>query len=147
MLWNACSMRLNIIETQKRESNRLFFPNDVIWENLSYDAKFIFLVYWYYVKVWIILFPEFFTWVSFNTGIKGYRCSKAIENKEKHNRIIILLISFILQFTFCDMWRVFPDRIPKWRTNRCWEYYIIYNIIINLYFFARNHWCSCIQEA
>ncbi len=49
--------------------------------------------YWYHKKVWIILFPEPL-WVSSDTGIKSYRSSKAIKNKEKH----VMLISFILQF-------------------------------------------------
>ena len=55
------------------------------------------LSYCYYVIVWIILFPELFTWMSSDTGIKSYWCSKAIQNKEKNIRIM-MLIFFILWF-------------------------------------------------
>ncbi len=59
-------------------------------------CKIDILSYWYHVKVWIILFPELFTWISSDTGIKSYWCSKAIKNKK--NIRIMMLISFILQF-------------------------------------------------
>ncbi len=55
-----------------------------------------YLRYWYHVKVWIILFPELFTWIFSDTGIKSYWCSKAIQINK--NIRIILLISLILQF-------------------------------------------------
>ncbi len=69
---------------------------DVIWENPSHGAKIDILSYWYHVKVWIILFPQLFTWISSDTGIKSYWCSNSINIKK--NIRIKLLISFILQF-------------------------------------------------
>ncbi len=52
---------------------------DVIWarsEKTRAWCKIDILSYWYQVKIWIILFPELFTWISSDTGIKSYRCSK-----------------------------------------------------------------------
>ena len=59
-----------------------------------------YLSYWYHVKVWIIPFPELFTWISSDTGIRSY-----ILHKIKKSIRIVMLISFILQFTLCDMRR------------------------------------------
>ncbi len=58
-------------------------------------CKIDILSYWYHVKVWIILFSELFTWISSDTGIKSYWCSKAIKKIEKNIRIM-MLVSFIL---------------------------------------------------
>ena len=60
------------------------------------SCKIDILSYWIHVKVWIILFPELFTWIFSDTGIKSYWCSKAIQINK--NIRIILLISLILQF-------------------------------------------------
>ncbi len=61
------------------------------------------LSYWYHEKVWIIFFPELFTWISSDTGIKSYRCSKAIKNKEKHYNFYVNFLYFaVLPFATCD---------------------------------------------
>ncbi len=60
-------------------------------------CKIDILRYWYYdIKIWIILIPELFTWVSYDTGIKSYWFQK-LSNMMKNIRIT-MLISFILQF-------------------------------------------------
>ncbi len=70
--------------------------NDVIWETEPVKwCKIDILIYWYHVKVWIIFFPELFTWISSDTSIKSYWFSKAI--KIKKNIRIMMFISFILQ--------------------------------------------------
>ncbi len=61
------------------------------------------LSYWYHVKVWIFLFPELFTWISSDTGIKSYKCSKAIKNKEKHRNYDVNFLYFAVSpFATCD---------------------------------------------
>ncbi len=70
---------------------------------------------WYHVKVWIILFPELFTWVVSDTGIKSYWCSKA--TKIKKNIRNVMLLPLFCSFTFCDMWQVFPDHITFSKGN------------------------------
>ncbi len=76
-----------------------FWSKSNMWYDLRKPVtwcKIDIFSYWYHVKVWIILFPELFTWISSDTGIKSYICSKAIKIKKKIG--IIMLISFILQF-------------------------------------------------
>ncbi len=75
-------------------------------------AKIDILSYWYYVKVWIILFPELLTWIFSDTGIKSYWCSKAIKNFKKPFELWCEFPLFC-SFTFCDMWQVFPDHITN----------------------------------
>ena len=44
-----------------------------------------------------------FTWISSDTGIKSYRCSKAIKNKEKHwNYDVNFLYFAVSPFVTCD---------------------------------------------
>ena len=79
-------------------------------------CKFNILRYWNHVKVWIILFPELFTWISTDTGIKSYWSSKAIKNERKTLEFFCEFPLFC-SFTFCDMWRVFTDDIAFIRQN------------------------------
>ncbi len=54
----------------------------VMWsEKTRHMVQIDSLNYWYHVKVWIILFQELFIWISFDTGIKSYWCSKVEKHK------------------------------------------------------------------
>ncbi len=88
-----------------------------MWENLSHGAKLIFWVNWYHMwKFELSSFQTFlFTWISSDTGIKHYWCSKAIKNKEKHYHYDVNIL--FCNFTFCDMWWVFSDHITYICTN------------------------------
>ncbi len=67
------------------------------------DLKIHILSYWYHVKVWSILFLELFTWISSDTGIKSYWCSKAVKNKEKHRNYDVNFLYFAVSlFATCE---------------------------------------------
>ena len=76
---------------ESRDRSNMWIICDVIWENLSHDAK---LTFWVIDIMWKwFSFYVLFTWYSDATAIKSYWCSKVTKNIR-----IMMLISFILQF-------------------------------------------------
>ncbi len=122
---------------------------DVIWENPVTWCKVDILSYWYRVKVWIILFPELFTWIFSDAGIKSNWCSKAIKNQEKRLELWCLFPLFC-SFALCDMWQVFPDHITFFlklsiRVTKPIPITILHFTSNILLYFILNYYVMCAQ--